>query len=54
MIKYLNIDYNCEDKEYINNYADAVNIIKDYLNFKKCLKQLFSIANKVPLVEWAI
>ena len=45
------MDYDREDKEYINNYADVVNIIKDYLNFKKCLKQLFSIANKVSLIE---
>ena len=51
MIKYLNIDHDREDKEYIDNYTNAVNIIKNYLNFKKCPKQLFSITNKVPLVE---
>ena len=54
MVKYLDMDHDREDEEYIDNYANAVDIIKDYLNFKKCLKQLFSIANKVPLVEWAI
>ena len=32
------MDHNRENKEYIDNYANAVNIIKDYLNFKKCLK----------------
>ena len=38
MVKYLNMDHDREDEEYMNNYADAVNIIKDYLNFKKYLK----------------
>lgn len=54
MVKYLNMNHNNMDEEYLNTHADAVDIIKDYLNFKKCLKQLFSIANKVPLVERAI
>ena len=45
------MDHDREDKKYINNYTNAVNIIKDYLNFKKYFKQLFSIANKVSLAE---
>jgi len=48
------MDHDREDEEYMDNHADAVNIIEDYLNFKKCLKQLFSIANKVLLAERAI
>ena len=32
------MDHDRKDKKYINNYANAVNIIKDYLNFKKYLK----------------
>ena len=32
------MDHDRENKKYIDNYTNAVNIIKDYLNFKKCLK----------------
>ncbi|KAF9741381.1 hypothetical protein PMIN01_00920 [Paraphaeosphaeria minitans] len=36
--KYLGIDYNNNNNNYINKHANIVNIIKDYNNFKKCFK----------------
>ena len=47
--KYLEMDHDNEDEEYVDNHADAVDIIEDYANFKKHLKQMFGIANKVPI-----
>ena len=48
------MDYNNNNKDYVNSYSNVINIIKDYKNFKKCLKQLFRIANKVPIAKRAI
>ncbi|KAK7178698.1 reverse transcriptase domain protein [Paraphaeosphaeria sporulosa] len=52
--KYLGIDHNNYKEEYLNLHADAIDIVKDYPNFKKSLQQMFGIANKVPIAERAI
>ncbi|KAL5422427.1 hypothetical protein PMIN07_008231 [Paraphaeosphaeria minitans] len=49
--KYLGMDHDNDDDDYANEHADAVDIIKDYNNFKKCLKQLFRIANKDSIAK---
>ncbi|KAL5434898.1 hypothetical protein PMIN07_012295, partial [Paraphaeosphaeria minitans] len=49
--KYLGIDHDNNNNNYANKHANTVNIIKDYNNFKKCLKQLFRIANKDSIAK---
>ncbi|KAF9731773.1 hypothetical protein PMIN01_09702 [Paraphaeosphaeria minitans] len=49
--KYLGMDHNNNNNNYVNKHANTVNIIKDYNNFKKYLKQLFRIANKDSIVK---
>ncbi|KAF9741220.1 hypothetical protein PMIN01_00759 [Paraphaeosphaeria minitans] len=49
--KYLGMDHDNDDNNYVNDNTNIVNIIKDYNNFKKYLKQLFRIANKDSITK---
>lgn len=51
LTKYLGMDHDNEDEDYLENHADAVDIFEDYDNFKALVRQMFGIANQVDIAE---